>query len=392
MKPLFTSLAGAAGKAAGVALCCTVLPAAALPAAALADGHQTEIVTAEHSFILTRVATGLEHPWGLDWLPDGRMVVTERPGRIRLVSPEGVLSEPLAGVPEVVSDFRDGLLDVSVSPDFASDRTLYIAYSNNDGEQRWLEVTAARLAEPPVGLEDLRVVFRSDVKVENIEGFGARIRFDAEGRMFVSVGDHAVPAEAQNRATTLGTLIRIDRSGNPVADNPGGDNPGGGLHPAVYAYGFKNPQGLAIDPVTGAVWAADHGPRGGGEINRVEAGANYGWPARTFGDRDGRPGAAAAHDFAEPVFTWGVAPTVALSGLEVYRGTDFPNWQGDLFAGSLTQEALIRVMLDDDGRVVGTEYVLDGDIGRVREVRQGPDRRLYVLNDDFEGAIYRLDP
>lgn len=363
----------------GIALAVCALP----PATVLANGNQTEIITSQHSYVLTELASGLEHPWGLDWLPDGRIVVTERPGRIRIVDETGRISKPLSGVPEIVSDFRDGLLDIAVSPDFASDRTLFFAYSQKAGDLRWLEIAAARLAEG--GLEDLRVIHTAGVRVEHDQGFGSRLRFDAQGNLVATVGDHAQGPTAQDTTNTLGSIIRIARDGSAVPDNP---KVGAA---AIYAYGFKNPQGLTIDPATGTIWAADHGGIGGGELNRVESGGNYGWPVRTFGIGDA-PRAEKPGDFIEPVFTWGAAPTVALSGLELYTGDEFPNWTGDLFTGSLVQEALIRVMLDDDGAVMGTEYVIDGTIGRVREVRQGPDGRLYVLNDDFEGGIFRLDP
>ncbi|MEM9476112.1 MAG: PQQ-dependent sugar dehydrogenase [Pseudomonadota bacterium] len=351
---------------------------------ALADGHQFDILTSQHALMLTTVATGLEHPWGLDWLPDGRMVVTERPDRIRIVSPDGTVSDPLAGVPDIVSEFRDGLLDISVSPNFAADNTLFFAYSLKEGDLRRQEIASAQLGEG--SLENVTVIFSSGVDVTHDQGFGSRIRFDGDGNMLISVGDHNEPAMAQDTTNTLGSIIRVTSSGAAVDGNPGGS-----LDPAILAYGLKNPQGLTIDPATGTLWATDHGGTGGGELNRIEAGGNYGWPTRTFGIGEG-PRAAEDGDFIDPVFTWGVAPTVALSGLEVYSGDEFPNWQGDLFTGSLVQAALIRVMLGDDGAIVGTEYILDGDIGRVREVRQGPDGRLYVLNDEPDGGIFRIDP
>lgn len=342
------------------------------------------IVTSQHSFVLSEVVSGLEHAWGFDWLPDGRMLVTERPGRLRIVTAEGTLSAPLSGLPEIVSEFRDGLLDIAVSPGFAEDGTVYFSYSHKEGDKRWLIVAAARLEGE--GLSDLRTLHEAEVKVAKDQGFGSRIRFDGGGALLVSVGDHAVPPTAQDTSNTLGTLIRISPDGTPLADNPGA-----GLHPAIYAYGFKNPQGLTVDPESGTIWALDHGGSGGGEVNRIERGANYGWPLRTFSGGDA-PRAVATGEFIDPAFTWGAAPTVAPSGLALYSGADFPAWQGDLFVGSLTQEALIRIMLNDSGAVIGTEYVLDGELGRVREVRQGPDGRLYVANDAPEGGIYRLDP
>ncbi|MEM1300196.1 MAG: PQQ-dependent sugar dehydrogenase [Pseudomonadota bacterium] len=351
----------------------------ALPAMALAEAEP--IVTASHSYVLEEVATGLENPWGLDWLPNGDIIVTERPGRVRIVS-GGELSEPLTGLPEITSDFRDGLLDVSVSPSFAEDKTVYLAYTLLEDGKRWLEISSAQLDGN--ALTRMKTIFTPGIKVEKDQGFGARIRFDAEGAMLVSVGDHATPPEAQNPSNALGTIIRLMPDGTPHDGNPGGN-----MHVAVLAFGFKNPQGMTIAG-DGTVWAVDHGGIGGGEVNRVAAGGNHGWLVRTFGPRGDKPGANNGV-FVEPVFTWGASPTVALSGLEVYSGNDFADWQGDLFAGSLTQEALIRIMVDGD-RVVGTEYVLHEEIGRIREVRQGLDGMLYVLNDDPEGGIYRLAP
>ena len=362
----------------------TVLGAALPPLAASADGHQFEIITSQHSYLLTELASGLEHPWGLDWLPDGRMIVTERPGRIRIIGTDGTVSEPLGGVPEIVSEFRDGLHDIAVSPEFESDQTVFFSYSKKEGDLRWLEITAARLGDGQ--LEDLRIVHDSGVQVAQDQGFGSRLRFDADGNLVASVGDHNEPPNSQDNDNSLGTIIRITTDG---AAAPG--NPGIGPDGITYAYGFKNPQGITIHPDTGDIWATDHGGTGGGELNLVATGGNHGWPVRTFGIGDA-PRAEEPGDFVEPVFTWGVAPTVALSGLELYTGDEFPNWTGDLFVGSLFQAALIRIMLNDAGAIIGTEYVIDGDIGRVREVRTGPDGRLYVLNDEPDGGIFRIDP
>ena len=349
-----------------------------------ADEPEATIVTSQHSFSLTKVADGLENPWGLDWLPNGEIVVTERPGRLKLISADGQVTKSISGLPEIVSDFRDGLLDVAVSPNFATNQMIFFTYSQKDGDERWLEVASARLSDHE--LRDVTVIFASDVKVEKDQGFGSRIRFDDQGYLVISVGDHAAAANAQDPSNPLGSVIRIGQDGSPAAQYPTD-----GMAPAIFAYGFKNPQGLAIDPRDGTIWATDHGGKGGGELNRVKSGANYGWPTRTFSGGDA-PRATVEGDFVDPVFTWGAAPTVALSGLEIYTGGDFPAWEGDLFAGSLTQEALIRVMLNDAGNVVGTEYVLHEEIGRIREVKQGPDGHLYVLNDDPEGGIYRIDP
>ncbi|MEM1383803.1 MAG: PQQ-dependent sugar dehydrogenase [Pseudomonadota bacterium] len=365
----------------------TTLLLASLALASFSAPTQAEspiIVTSQHSFALKQIASGLEHPWGFDWLPDGRMIVTERPGRIRVIDGNGGVSAPLGGVPPIVSEFRDGLLDIAVSPDFANDGTVYFAYSAKQEGKRWMQLASARLVGDR--LEAVSVIHEAGLKVEKDQGFGARIRFDTDGAILVTIGDHAVPASSQDTGNTLGTVIRIGGDGVPAADNPGD-----GLHPAIYAYGFKNPQGLAVDAATGAVWALDHGGLGGGEVNLIEPGKNYGWPIRTYSGGDA-PRAVATGDFADPAFTWGAAPTIAPSGLEIYSGDAFPAWNGDLFIGSLAQSALIRIIRDESGAIVGTERVLDDDIGRIREVRQGPDGLLYIANDDPEGGIFRLDP
>lgn len=353
------------------------------PVACWAQDATNKIVTSQHTFALTKVAGGLENPWGIDWLPDKRMIVSERPGRIRIVASDGQVSEPLGGVPKITSETRDGLLDIAVSPKFAKDKSIFFAYSKKEGKTRWLEVAAAHL--DGTSLKDVKVIFSSGIKVEKDQGFGSRIRFDSGGDLVITVGDHAVKDNAQDPSNPLGSIIRIKPDGKPASTNPGGK-----LHPAIFAYGFKNPQGLTIDS-KGTVWAVDHGGTGGDELDRVEAGKNYGWPARSFGGGNA-PGAEKAGKFTEPLFTWGSVPTVAPSGLEIYTGKDFPNWKGDFFVGSLTQETLIRVMRNTAGNVIGTENVIDAKIGRIREVRQGPDGRLYVLNDDPKGGIYRLDP
>lgn len=302
---------------------------------------------------------------------------------MRIVSPDGSVSEPLTGLPEITSETRDGLLDVAVSRTFAKDKAIFFAYTKKDGKSRWLEVASAHLDGN--ALKDVKVIFSSGVKVEKDQGFGARIRFDGTGNLVVSVGDHAAKDNAQNPSNTLGSIVRIKTDGTPASKNPGGM-----LHPAIFAYGFKNPQGMTID-AKGNIWVVDHGGSGGDEINRVEKGKNYGWPSRAFGGGNA-PGADKAANFADPIFTWGASPVMAPSGLEIYTGKDFPHWKGDLFAGSLTQGLLVRVMLNDTGSVIGTENIIDNKLGRIREVRQGPDGHLYVLNDDNKGGIYRIDP
>lgn len=369
-----------------------MLMAASLLVPSLTSVNASELptITAHHAFKLTRIAGPLEHPWGLDWLRDGRILVSERPGRLRIVARDGSISAPIAGLPEISSEFRDGLLDVSVDPEFADNRKIYFAHTGFENGLRWQKVSSATISD--AGLTDVATIFQSGVKVDKDQGFGARIRFSGDGALVVTVGDHATPAQAQDPSNTLGSVVKLKRDGSAATNNPFvGDV---AKKDEILAFGFKNPQGLAIHPSTGAIWVADHGPRGGGEINRLHPSGNYGWPVRTFGERGEAPGAPQleAKELVDPVFTWGVSPTISPSGLSFYTGTEFPAWKDDLFVGSLSAEALIRIALDGDGHVVGTERVIDGEIGRIRDVRQGPDGKLYVLNDDEEGAIYRLDP
>lgn len=369
-----------------------MLMAASLLVPSLTSVHASELptITAHHAFKLTRIAGPLEHPWGLDWLPDGRILVSERPGRLRIVTRDGTLSAPIAGLPEISSEFRDGLLDVTVDPEFANNRKIYFTHTGFENGLRWQKVSSATLSD--TGLSDVTTIFQSGEKVEKDQGFGARIRFSHDGALLVSVGDHATPAEAQDPSNVLGSVVRLMRNGAAATDNPFVEDPA--KKAEILAYGFKNPQGLAVHPATGAIWVTDHGPRGGGEINRLRPSGNYGWPVRTFGERGDAPGAPQldSKELIDPAFTWGVSPTISPSGLSFYTGAEFPAWKDDLFVGSLSAEALIRLALDAEGHITGTERVIDGEIGRIRDVRQGPDGKLYVLNDDEEGAVYRLDP
>jgi aldose sugar dehydrogenase len=333
------------------------------------------------------VAQQLEHPWGLAFLQDGRMLVTERAGRLRVVDRNGVLSEPLAGVPEVRAGGQGGLLDVALSPTFAQDRLVYLAFSEPGEGGAGTAVARGRLGER--GLEDAQTIWRQHPKVGGSLHWGSRLVFRSDGTLFVTLGDRGSRDYAQDLSSTIGKIVRINPDGTIPRDNPfiGRD----GARPEIWSYGHRNAQGAALD-ARGQLWTIEHGARGGDEVNHPELGRNYGWPVITYGvDYSGakigvgttRPG------MEQPVYYWD--PVIAPSGATFYSGDAFPEWRGDLLIGSLNPGGLVRLRLAN-GRVAGeSHYVIDpGE--RVRDVRQGPDGMIYVLTDNARGRIVRLEP
>jgi len=338
------------------------------------------------------VARGLEHPWALEFLPDGRMLVTERPGRVRIVQPDGQVSPPLAGVPRVQAAGQGGLLDVALDPDFARNRVIYLSYAEpgEGGGGAGTAVARARLGDGR--LEDLRVIYRQQPKVEGGNHFGSRLVFAPDGKLFVTQGDRfAYREEAQNLASDLGKIVRIDPDGSVPPDNPFVGRPN--ARPEIWSYGHRNVQAAAIDPATGRLWTVEHGARGGDELNHPEAGKNYGWPVITYGvDYSGfRIGEGTANPGMEqPVYYWD--PVIAPSGMLFYTGDAFPGWKGSVLVGSLQPGALVRLELRD-GRVAREErYRDDGLASRIRDVRQGPDGLVYVVTDEGDGRVLRVSP
>ena len=334
------------------------------------------------------VARGLVHPWGLAFLPDGRMLVTERPGRLRLVGPDGRLSDPLAGVPEVAAGGQGGLLDVALSPRFAQDRLVYLSFSEPGPGGASTAVARGRLSER--GLEGTQVVWRQQPKVSSTFHWGSRLVFRPDGTLFVTLGDRLSDREAaQDLAVTLGKIVRINADGSIPRDNPfvGRD----GVRPEIWSYGHRNLQAAAQD-ATGRLWTVEHGARGGDELNQPQAGRNYGWPIITYGlDYSGaRIGVGTSRPGMEqPVYYWD--PVIAPSGAVFYTGDRFRAWRGDLFVGSLQPGRLVRLRLADSRVVLEERYVVDpGE--RIRDVRQGPDGLIYLLTDNPQGRIVRLEP
>jgi aldose sugar dehydrogenase len=359
-----------------------VLVFAGFPASA------AEQLTDDERFALTAVSDELENPWGLAFLPDGRLLVTERPGRLRIVAADGSLSEPLANVPDVLARGQGGLLDVALDPAFEANGTIYLSYSEPGDGGAGTAVARARLADD--GLQDVAVIFRQQPKVDARIHYGSRLMFAGDGTLFVTLGDRGMRAQAQNLQSHLGKVVRIASDGTIPPDNPFLGR--ADALPEIWSYGHRNVQGATLDPATGQLWTVEHGARGGDEINRPEAGRNYGWPVISYGvDYSGaRIGEGTEKSGMEqPLHYWD--PSIAPSGMTLYTGDAFPQWRGDLFVGSLKFGHLARLDIED-GRIVGEEKLLEDLDERVRDVRQGPDGNLYLLTDEDDGRILKLAP
>ncbi|HEX5757211.1 MAG TPA: PQQ-dependent sugar dehydrogenase [Arenimonas sp.] len=350
-------------------------------------GSVQRFASAAGELEVTTVATGLEHPWGLAFLPDGRMLVTERPGRLRVLDASGVLSEPLEGVPAVAASGQGGLLDVAVDPDFRDNNWIYLSFAEPGSGGAGTAVARARLEGS--ALHDLTVIFSQQPKVGGGHHFGSRLVFDRQGRLFISSGDRQVWPNVQALDKGQGKIFRIERDGSVPADNPfnGRDD----AQPAIWSLGHRNIQGAALHPETGELWQTEHGPRGGDELNIARAGRNYGWPLITYGvNYDGTPVGSGGKDMEgmqQPLHQW--TPSIAPSGLAFYTHDRFPAWRGNLFVGALAYRLLARLELEGE-RVVHEERLLT-DLGeRIRDVRQGPDGYLYLLTDAPNGRLLRV--
>lgn len=334
------------------------------------------------------VADGLEHPWGLAFLPDGRMLVTERNGNLRVVTPDGQVSDPVLGLPEVAARGQGGLLDVILHPDYGSNGWLYLSFSRSGQNGTGTAIARARLDD--TGLRDVATIFMAENEASGGRHFGSRMAFGPDGKLYVSVGDRGQDDKAQNLTNHNGTVLRLNDDGSVPSDNPfvGQAN----ALSSTFSYGHRNPQGMAVHPTRGEVWIHEHGPQGGDEINLLKAGANYGWPLVTFGrSYSGFPigEGTSAPGLEPPLYHW--TPSIAPSGMAFYTGAAFPGWKDNLFVGSLKFQYLARVVLDGS-RVVTEERLLEDQFGRIRDVRQGPDGLLYVLTDEDNGRLVRLQP
>ena len=336
------------------------------------------------------VAGGLEHPWGLAFLPDGRMLVTERPGRLRIVEGRGGLAEPLGGVPAVLARGQGGLLDVELDPRFADNRFVYLSYAEpGANDTAGTAVARGRLAGNR--LEDMEVIYRQHPKVKGENHFGSRLVFASDGTLFVTQGDrHEYRDQAQDLSSGLGKIVRLNPDGTVPRDNPFVGQ--AGARPEIWSYGHRNIQAAAVHPDTGQLWTVEHGARGGDELNHPEAAKNYGWPVITYGvDYSGETigKGTAKPGMEQPVYYWD--PVIAPSGMVFYTGDAFPGWKGSTLVGSLNPGLLVRLTLQHH-QVVREERYLGGLRERIREVQQGPDGLLYLLTDSNNGRILRLSP
>lgn len=340
----------------------------------------------------TPVVQGLDHPWALAFLPDKKgMLVTERPGHLRWVSPEGKLSAPLAGVPKVWAKGQGGLLDVVLSPDFANDRLVYLSFAEEgqDGNAG-TAVGRGRLSDDMSSLSDFKVIFRQEPKLSTGNHFGSRLVFDRDGYLFIALGENNQRSTSQDLDKLQGKVVRIYPDGRIPEDNPFVGQKG--ARPEIWSYGHRNQQGAALNPWTGTLWTHEHGPKGGDEINLIERGQNYGWPLATHGiDYSSKPIPEAKGKVVEgtvaPYHVWEKSP--GISGMTFYDGERFKPWQHNLFIGALADKDVIRLQLDGD-KVVHEERLLGGLKARIRDVRQGPDGYVYVLTDEDKGAVYRV--
>ncbi len=368
-----------------------LLTAVVVGALAAAPVQGSQSVSTEYlSARLVKVADGFSHPWAVGFLPDGRQLVTERPGAIHLVDNGQVTA--LDGVPEVHAANQGGMLDLVVHPDYANNGWIYMTYSKGDGGGTVPALARAKLdGTSLVAFEEL---FESNTVTDPGRHYGSRILFLEDGTLLMTIGDRGgQPPRAQDPTDHSGSIVRLNDDGSVPADNPfvGNDD----YAPEIYTYGHRNIQGIVLRSDTGEVWVTEHGPRGGDELNLIEPGGNYGWPVATLG-RDYRtegdfPDAETRRDdaFVGPVFEF--LPTLAPSGLAVVDGERFPHWEGNLLAGGLRAERVLRLSVEA-GEVLHAEELLSGTIGRIRDVRQGPDGYIYLVNDEEDGALYRLEP
>ncbi len=342
---------------------------------------------------VTVLAKGLEHPWAVEPLPGGDLLVTEKPGRMRIISATGQTGQPLAGVPGVDARGQGGLLDVALSPKFDSDRTIYWSYTEPRKGGNGTSVARGVLSADRRRVDQVRVIFRAQPTYDGTHHFGSRLAFGPDGMLYVTLGersDKPIRPQAQRLDSHMGKIVRINPDGSAPKDNPFVGEPN--ALPEIWSLGHRNVQAAAFDP-QGRLWEAEHGTNGGDELNLVQKGKNYGWPEVAYGEEySGQPipGAVTAKEGTEqPVYYWD--PVIAPSGAQFYTGDAFPEWKGSLFIGGMKDKRLVRLTLKDD-RVSGEEHLLADRGQRVRDVRQGPDGALYIVTDEGNGELWRITP
>ena len=340
-------------------------------------------------FRVVTLVRGLDHPWGMAFLPDGDMLITERPGRLLRVAGDTLEKRPVRGLPPMAAVGQGGLLDVALHPDFDTNGLVYLSLAGADDDGVGTEVARGRLVDDV--LEDVEIIFRALPKSGGGRHFGSRLLFDTDGRLLVTLGDRGDRPRAQDLGDHAGSIIRLEDDGGVPADNPFTQTPG--AKPEIYTYGNRNVQGITLDPETGRVWAHEHGPQGGDEVNILAPGRNYGWPVITYGRNYviGTKIGEGTHKegMEQPIHQW--TPSIAPSGMTLYTGDKFPAWRGNLMVGALKFRLLARLEVQD-GKVVHEERLLEDVLGRVRDVRTGPDGYIYLLTDQGDGVLARLEP
>lgn len=371
-----------------LALACA-LTFAAIPA--LAQDTQ-RLRTEKAEVIVETVARDLQNPWSLTFLPDGRMLVTERPGRLRIVEADGNMSEPIRGLPRISVRGQGGLLDVALDPNFSQNRLLYLSFAEDRGEGRnGTSVARARLSQDGTALEDTQVIFRQEPSYAGTHHFGSRLVFGRDGNLFVTLGErNDLRDQAQSLNNHLGKIVHIKPTGGAASDNPFLNRED--AQPEIWSSGHRNVQSAALNPTTGELWIVEHGARGGDEVNIPQKGKNYGWPVisygvhysgRKIGEGTRKPG------LEQPVYYWD--PSIAPSGMAFYTGDKFPAWRGSILVGALAGKLVSRLETSGN-KVTGEERMLQNLGERIRDVRQGPDGLVYLLTDSPQGRILRMKP
>lgn len=346
------------------------------------------------AFDVTVVAKGLKNPWAVEPLPNGDLLITERPGLLRIVSAAGQVGEPIKGLPAVYATGQGGLLDVALSPNFGTDQTIYWSFSEPRGDKgNATSVAKGVLAADRRSLNQVRVIFRALPAYDGDKHFGSRLAFGPDGMLYVSLGersDKEIRPQAQQMDSHMGKTLRITPEGKPAPDNPFAKQ--AGALPEIWTVGQRNVQSTAFD-AQGQFWSVDMGPQGGDEVNLLVGGKNYGWPLVTFGEEySGEPvpnSVTTKEGFVDPVYYWD--PVIAPSGAQFYTGDAFPEWRGNLFVGALKDRELVRLQLEN-GRVTGEERLLSDRKKRIRDVKQGPDGALYVVTDEADGELWKIAP
>jgi glucose/arabinose dehydrogenase len=351
---------------------------------------ETTIKTKLHSIRIQTITASLDHPWGLAFLPDNRFLVTERSGRLRIVTADGVLSDPISGLPDIRDEGQGGLLDIALGSDFSESGLVFFTYSEPGPDGSSTALARARLDLTSMSLNEVKVLFSQQPKSAGGRHYGSRIVLARDGSIFITTGDRGQRDRVQNPKINRGQVIRLKQDGTIPSDNPFVGVPS--HRPEVWSLGHRNPQGATLHPTTGELWTVEHGARGGDEINIPRAGRNYGWPVISYGHHySGQSIGEGTHKVGmeQPIYYWD--PSIAPSGMTFYAGDVFPGWKGNLFVGALRDQVLVRLSVSGE-QIVDEERILTELEERIRDVRQGPNGYLYILTDSPNGKLIRLTP